>query len=206
MTKKFLLNAAIFAAFGLMALFCTSLSGCKADEETPVSDNSLRIAQETLNDTIVFYAKAMMGTTDLTKLDGGCPVKFYFSWKEIGDTLTLKIPDFHVGRMPFHLSFSIDLTFLNSNDWEKEEYPGDGWIKFTGDGGVSTFGEQKSERGTVTGYFNTETKEITLETVFNLAGVTLNVYQQETDYDRLKSYDEDLAKYQQALWNAQQGS
>ncbi|MDR0768319.1 MAG: DUF4903 domain-containing protein [Dysgonamonadaceae bacterium] len=199
MTKKVLLKPAIFAVFGLTVLLCISFAGCKTDDEIIGYASRLRTARETLQDSIVLSAHATMNGTNLTKLERGCPVKFYFSWIN-GDTVNLQIRDFHVGKMPLSLSFSINLKFMDLNDWDKDEYTGSGWIKFVGDGGVSTMsGTERDGNGIVTGYFNANTKEIEFVTDFNVASVTLDVYQQSIDFGRMANYNDELAEYESAL-------
>ncbi|MDR0733539.1 MAG: DUF4903 domain-containing protein [Dysgonamonadaceae bacterium] len=188
MQKKLLLAAITIAAF-----FYLNLSGCKADEET-ISPR-LHAARETLQDSIVFYARAMTGNVNLTQLDSGCPVKYYFSWRD-GETMNLQIRNFKVGKMPL-ISFSIDLKFMELNDWEKDEYAGEGWIKFTGSGGISTVnGAENDGNGIVTGYFNANTKDMEFVTDFNVMTVTLDVYRQPVDFGRMDTYEEDVARYE----------
>ena len=200
----------IFLAFNLTILFCLGFSGCKADEEIvqePVTDNLLRIARESLQDSIVFYAKAMMGAVDRTRLEKGCPVKYFFSWKS-EEVMNIQIRGFSVGNMPVTIWYFIDVKFMKLNTWEKQEYPGSGWVKFQGSLGKTfqkTYVTQeemeaaKSTGGHSTGYFNAETKEMEFTTNFNAAGMSTDVYRQAIDYSRMATYDEDFAQYERDL-------
>lgn len=189
-------------------LFCTVFPACKADEEItqePVADESLRIARESLQDSIVFNARAMMGTVNKTLLERGCPVKYHFKWRD-DETLNMQILHFTVGKMPLTISFTINLKFMQLNTWEKQEYTGSGWIKFQGFSGVTvmnanTDGYEDGEggSGTVTGYFNAETKEIEFVTAFNVMNVTTDVYLQTIDYSRMATYEEDFRQYEEDL-------
>jgi hypothetical protein len=203
---KFLLRS--FLAFNLMILFCVVFPSCKADEEItqdPVADESLRIARESLQDSIVFYARAMMGAVNKTLLERGCPLKYYFSWKD-EETMNLQIRHFTVGKMPLTISFSINLKFMELNTWEKQEYTGSGWIKFQGDKGVTIananadgYEDTGGGNGFVTGYFNAETLEIEFVTAFNVMNMTTDVYQQTIDYSRMATYEEDFRQYEEDL-------
>ncbi|MDR0743457.1 MAG: DUF4903 domain-containing protein [Tannerella sp.] len=184
------------------------LPGCKADEDTvtkPVTDNRRQIAREALQDSIVFYARAMMGTVNKTLLEQGCPVKYYFSWKD-DETMNVQIRHFTVGVMPLTISFSINLKFMELNTWEKKEYPGSGWVKFSGDKGVTIananadgYEDDEGGNGFVTGYFNAETQEIEFATVFNMMNMSTDVYLQKIDYSRMATYDEDFAQFERDL-------
>ena len=203
---KFLLKG--FLAFNFTILFCLCFSGCKADEEIvqePVTDNRLSIAKESLRDSIVFYARAMMGTVNKTLLESGCPVKYYFKWKDDG-MLNMQILHFRVGVMPLTISFTINLKFMELNTWEKKEYQGSAWMKFQGYNGITIananadgYEDAEGGNGTVTGYFNSETKEIEFVTNFGVMNMTTDVYQQKIDYSRMATYDEDFAQYERDL-------
>ncbi|MDR0560152.1 MAG: DUF4903 domain-containing protein [Prevotellaceae bacterium] len=197
-----------FLAINLTVLFCTAFSGCKADEEitqTPVADESLRIARESLKDSIVFNARAMMGTVNKTLLERGCPVKYYFKWKT-DETVNMQIIHFTVGKMPVTISFSINLKFMQLNTWEKQEYTGAGWIKFQGANGITImnantdgYEDGTGGAGTVTGYFNAETKEMEFVTSFNVMNMSTDVYLQKIDYSRMATYEQDFRQYEEDL-------
>lgn len=63
------------------------------------------------------------------------------------------------------INFKCDVQTMQLNTWEKDEYPGAGWIKFYGEDG-STWGEEKdgtpanAKGSSVKGYYNTDTHQI----------------------------------------------
>ena len=187
--------------------FVFALGACSSDEEitnTPVTDSYLSQAKSILKDSIVFNAKAWQGTVNKTRLESGCPVKYHFSWK--GDTMTLQIKAFSVGSMPLRIWFVVNCKFMQLNSWEKDEYTGDGWIKFEGSGGNTTYLALTTEyadgtggSGTVTGYLNVLTKEIEFETNFNVMNFSTQVYQQKIDYSRMANFDAEFAQYEKDL-------
>ncbi|MDR0574194.1 MAG: DUF4903 domain-containing protein [Tannerella sp.] len=208
MSAEKLIQKGVFAFSLMTILFCAAFSGCKADEDItkePVAGELLRIARESLQDSIVFYARAMMGTVNKTLLEQGCPVKYHFKWRS-EDTLNMQIHNFTVGKMPVVISFSINLKFMQLNTWEKNEYLGSDWIKFQGSKGISVVNANTDEyedggggSGTVTGYFNAETKEMEFVTSFNVMNFSTDVYLQKIDYSRMATYDEDFRQYEEDL-------
>lgn len=198
--------------FTVMAfvLFCSVFPSCTDDEEitqTPVMDKYLEVARETLQDSIVLNATAMMGTVNKTLLDEGCPLKYYFEWKG-QDSLRMEIRNFSVGKMPVRIWFSIYLSFMKLNTWEQEEYGGEdsAWVKFQGTSGVTTinaitdaYEDGTGGAGTVTGYFNAKTNEIEFVTNFYVMNMSADVYQQTIDPSRMGTYDEDFAQYEEDL-------
>jgi len=202
-------NNFLFAVIALVQL-CLVFTACTDDEEisqTPVLDEYLKVAKNTLQDSIVLNATAMMGTVNKTLLEEGCPLKYYFEWST-EDTLNMQIRNFSVGKMPVHIWFSVNLKFMQLNTWEKEEYGDEdsGWIKFQGTSGVTTINSTTNEyddgeggAGTVTGYFNAKTNEIEFVTNFYVANMSADVYQQEIDLSRIETFDEEFAKYEEDL-------
>lgn len=202
-------NNFLFAVIALV-LFCLVFPSCTDDEEitqTSVLDEYLEVARETLQDSIVLNATAMMGTVNKTLLDEGCPLKYYFKWST-KDTLNMQIRNFSVGKMPVRIWFSVNLKFMQLNTWEKEEYGDEdsGWIKFQGISGVTTINTTTDEyedgeggAGTVTGYFNAKTDEIEFVTNFYVMNMSADVYQQEIDLSRMATFEEDFAQYEDDL-------
>lgn len=148
----------------VVLLFSTVFISCSSDEEITQespSEEYVDKAKTILTNEIVLSTKAWMGTVDKTHLESGCPTKFNFNWNDDG-TMTLTLNDFHVGSMPFNITFKCKNKFMKLNTWEKDEYKGDGWVKFKGTDGVvsttSTDEDYKSGSGaTVNGYLNVNT-------------------------------------------------
>ena len=206
-------NKFLFAV-ALTVMCCTTFFSCTADEELtqkPVSDEYISIAREILQDSIVVNATAMQGTVNKTLLDEGCPLKYYLKWKsETSDMLNIQLKGFSVGKMPVTIWFSINCKFMQLNTWEKEEYTGDGWIKFQGTGGSTRYtGNQNDEEGSyesgdggagsVTGYFNAKTNEIEFVTNFNVMNMSSDVYLQKVDPTRIDRFETDFAQYEKDL-------
>lgn len=191
-----------------MVLISFILFSCKDDEEItkePVSNEYVKTAKEILKDSVVLSARAMMGTVNKTLLECGCPVKYFFEWRN-NDTLNIQIRSFTVGNMPLRIWFSCSTKIMKLNTWEKDEYPGSGWIKFKGTGGVTDINSLQNdfEKGTegpgiVIGYFNVYTDSIEFITDFNVENMTTEVYLQEIDTTRMATYKEDFASYEDSL-------
>ena len=203
--KKFLM---MLIAVALTMLSCAIFFSCTADEEitkTPVSESYISDAKELLQDSIVLNATAMQGTVNKTLLDEGCPLKYYFNWKG-DDILNLQIREFCVGKMPLTIWFNIDVKFMQLNSWEKEEYKGEGWIKFQGDGGKTVYTaidedyeDGNGGAGNVTGFLNVKTREIEFVTSFNVMNMSSDVYLQKIDPTRMDRFEEDFAQYEKDL-------
>lgn len=197
----------LFVAFSAM-LCCMCFFSCSADEEntkTPVSDNYIAAARELLQDSIVLNATAMQGTVNKTLLDEGCPLKYYLNWRS-KDTLNIQIRKFSVGKMPVTIWFNINCKFMQLNTWEKDEYTGEGWIKFQGTGGNTVYtaideGYEDGDggAGTIQGYLNVKTKEIEFVTNFNVMNMSSDVYLQKIDPTRMANFDEEFAEYERKL-------
>lgn len=200
-------------------------TSCTSDEaitQMPVTDTEVAVAREYLQDTIVFHARSMQGTVNKTVFKGGCPLRYRFKWLD-DRTMQMNIDSFTVGRMPVVIWFSINAQFMQLNKWEKDEYPGEGWIKFQGTRGSTSYlpsdagkpGDEDENTGsggagTVQGYFNTKTHEIEFSTVFNVMNMTSDVFPQILDKEKnkeaLKNFNADFQKYQEALeWYHQHG-
>lgn len=197
----------LFVAFSTL-LCCMFFFSCSADEEnaqTPISDNYLSVARELLQDSIVLNATAMQGTVNKTLLDEGCPLKYYLNWRS-QDTLNIQIRKFSVGKMPVTIWFTVNCKFMQLNTWEKDEYTGDGWIKFQGTGGKTVYTaidegyeDGNGGAGTVQGYLNVKTKEIEFVTNFNVMNMSSDVYLQKIDPTRMANFDKEFAEYERKL-------
>ena len=147
----------------LVATLAFGLSSCNSDnglENKPVSENIIVKAKEMLNGDIVLGSHATVNGVNKTLLKTGAPVKFNFLWDEKqADAFTLSIIDFHVGSMPFTINFKTLVHVTELNSFEKQEYKGDGWIKFKGNNGsifiVGLSGQEaKADGSFIQGYYN----------------------------------------------------
>lgn len=196
----------ILVAFSAL-LCCTFFFSCSEEENSkePISDEYLSVARELLQDSIVLNATAMQGKVNKTLLDEGCPLKYYLSWRS-QDTLNIQIRKFSVGKMPVTIWFTVNCKFMQLNTWEKDEYSGEGWIKFQGTGGKTVYtaideGYEDGDggAGTVQGYLNVKTKEIEFVTNFNVMNMSSDVYLQKIDPTRMAKFDEEFAEYERKL-------
>jgi len=193
------------SAFFLFILLGGIYFSCTDDEDIESSDvNSeyLKAAKTILKDSIVLNATAMMGTVNKTCLDEGCPLKYFFEWRE-NDSLNIQLREFSVGKMPVTIWFSVNVKFMNLNSWEQDEYTDKGWIKFKGSGGITNYTGDAEDyedgsggSGSVKGYFNGITNEIEFVTSFNVMNMSADVFQQGIDLTRMATYDADFAQYE----------
>lgn len=210
--------------FFLILFFSIVICSCTSDEEIaqkPVINTYINIAQEYLQDTIVFHARAMQGTVNKTVFKGGCPLRYRFKWID-DQNVNMALDSFTVGRMPVVVWFNIKCKFMQLNTWEKDEYKGDGWIKFQGTGGTIQYSPSEAGdlndssntgtggAGSVTGYFNANTHEIEFSVNFNVMNMSSDVFPQVLDKEKnkeaLKTFNADFKKYQEALeWYHQHG-
>jgi hypothetical protein len=203
----------------LLLVLCAGLFSCGDDERNdpePEPDTDyFAMAQELLQDSIVLNAHAMMSIVNKTKLPEGCPLKYYFTWRDDG-LLRIELKNFSVGKMPLTIWFSINVKFMQLNTWEKQEYTGEGWLKFKGEKGLtsySPFGHDiqyeagTGGNGTVTGYLNALTGRIEFTTDFNVMLVQAYVFEQTIDKSRVYRYDEEFRKYEEDLikWKEEHG-
>lgn len=197
-----------FLLLCLIMLSGTTFFSCTADEEivqTPVSEDYKGKAKEMLTDSIVFYTRAMQSTVNKTLLEEGCPVKYFFEWRD-GDVVNVQIRNFSVGKMPVRIWYSINCKLMQLNTWEKDEYTGEGWIKFQGSGGVTDYtGEADGYTdgnggdGYTTGYLNVLTKELEMACNFNVMLMQSSVYRQTIIYSRIDTFEADFAQYEKDL-------
>jgi hypothetical protein len=211
-------NRNVFS-FALLLLLCAGLFSCKDDEknnpEPEPAPDYFAMAKELLQDSIVLNAHAMMSTVNKTLLPEGCPLKYYFTWRDDG-LMRIELKNFSVGRMPVRIWFSVNVKFMQLNTWEKEEYTDEGWLKFKGTKGVTSFQPSSHESlyeagtggdGNVIGYLNVVSKRIEFTTDFNVMLVQAYVFEQTIDKSRVYRYDEEFQKYGEDLakWKAEHG-
>lgn len=185
-----------------VAISCSSDDSLTQDH--PSSDLT-ETAKTILNGDMVLSTKAWMGNTDKTHLEGGCPTVFNFKWNDDG-TMTLALNDFHVGSMPFNITFKCKNKFMKLNSWEREQYGNDGWIKFEGKDGVvnttSTDQDYKSGSGsTVQGYLNVKTHQIQFIVDYNMMTVTSQCPMQTIDKNRINNFAAEFEQYEKDLAN-----
>lgn len=189
------------------------LSCEKDDQDAPADVNDIELAKEILKGDIVLSTTATLQGVDKTLLDGGCPSMFTFTWNKTdlwtpsdpGIVMLLKLDEFIVGTMPMAVWFFVEAKFMELNKWEKEEYTGDGWLKFKGNNGVSTSSDGTNmddidgAGGSVIGYINVQTKEVEFLIDFNMLNVRSHSFLQKIDPARLDGYEEELADYEKRL-------
>lgn len=208
--NKIKLFALIFAvAFGTVMF-----SACSSDEEItqePPAQESVNKAREFLTGDIVLSTKAKMGSEDKTHLANGCPTIFNFTWNEDG-TMTILLDNFHVGAMPFNITFKCRTKSMKLNTWEKDEYAGSGWIAFKGkDGSVSTTSDipdqQKGSGASVDCFYNVDTHQIQLIVNYNMMNVRSDAFLQTIDKERINNWQAEFDKYQEDLeqWKKDHG-
>ena len=157
-----------------------------------------------MNGEIVLSTKATMSGVDKTLLPNGCPTKFSFDW--VNDkTMKLSLDGFTVGNMPLTIYFLCQCKFMQLNSWEKDEYKGDGWIKFKGKDGSVT-GNPKDDSGVqqgsgagVEGYLNVKTNQITFIVDYNMMNVRSECFLQTIDKNRINNYEAEFAQYEKDL-------
>lgn len=197
----------IIWALCLMTFLSVGFSSCSSDdslEKKEPSDEYVEQAKNILNGEIVLSTKATMNGVDKTLLPNGCPTKFKFEWLD-GKTMKLTLDGFTVGNMPMTIYFNCECKFMQLNSWEKDEYKGDGWVKFKGkDGAVRGDPKDNSavERGSgakVEGYLNVKTQEIEFIVDYNLMNVRSKCFIQKIDKNRINTYEADFKQYEKDL-------
>ena len=188
-----------------MAVAMPCLTSCSSDDDIKAPEQSnIDKAKELLNGEIVLSTRATMNGVDKTLISSGCPTKFGFTWKEDG-RMTVSLREFHVGTMPFAVTFICATDVMNLNSWEKDEYTGEGWVKFFGkDGMVSSHGDEASDNqqgsgATIQGYVNVLTKEIEFIVDYNMMNVRTETFLQIINKDRINHFDEEFAQYEKDL-------
>lgn len=192
----------------LCGLFATvlGLTSCSSDNNLEQKDPNVEYvnaAKNILNGDIVLSTKATMNGVDKTLLPNGCPTKFSFEWEK--DSMQLSLKGFTVGNMPLIVYFSCKCKFMQLNSWEKDEYKGEGWVKFKGkDGNVTgdpkdNSGVQKGSGAGVDGYLNVKTKEIIFIVNYNMMNVRSECFLQTIDKSRINNYAAEFAQYEKDL-------
>lgn len=190
-------------------------ASCSSDEkisDTPLPNEYITTAHSILDGDIVLSTKATMSGVDKTHLASGCPTKFNFRWNEDG-TMTISLVDFTVGTMPFAVTFRCKTKFMNLNSWEKDEYPGNGWVKFQGkEGNVTTVGDdtndnQQGSGASVDGYLNVQTNEVEFIINYNLMNVRTETFKQIINKSRINNFEAEFAQYEKDLaqWKKEHG-
>ena len=195
----------IFWAF-VSCMLMLSLASCESDDsitkEAP-EEAYIQKAREILQGDIVLSTKATMNGVDKTHLPDGCPTKFNFTWKD-EKNMVLKLTDFTVGSMPFAISFVCANKFMKLNSWEREEYTGEGWVKFLGkDGNVTNNTDnndtQQGSGATVQGYMNVITNKVEFIIDYNMMNVRSECFLQEINKERIKNYEAEFAQFEKDL-------
>lgn len=190
----------------LLTVTVLGLSACSSDDNLEQKDPNVEYVNEAkkiLNGDIVLSTKATMAEVDKTLLPNGCPTKFNFKWEK--DSMQLSLNGFTVGNMPLIIYFSCKCKFMQLNSWEKDEYKGEGWMKFKGKDGNVT-GDPKDDSGVqqgsgagVEGYLNVKTNQITFIVNYNMMNVRSECFLQTIDKSRIKHYEEDFKRYEEEL-------
>ena len=190
-----------------VAVSAMLFTACESDnsitDETP-EETLIEKAQNFLTGDIVLNTKATKGGIDKTLLPGGCPTLFSFTWNKEGQVV-IALRDFHVGTMPFAITFLCRCKIMQLNYWEKNDYPEEGWIKFFGrEGNVSTNGDEQQDNqegsgASVLGYYNVETHQIEFIIDYNMMLVRTETLLQEVDKSRTPNFKEEFAKYEKEL-------
>ena len=200
----------LYFLFSLLMATVIGLSSCESDDSLtnePPAQEYIDKAKEILVGDLVLSTRATMSGVDKTLLESGCPTKFNFSWREDG-TMVLDLSDFTVGAMPFAITFRCATKFMQLNGWEKDEYPGSGWVKFVGtDGNVTTSGDdaadnQEGSGARVDGFLNVDTKQVEFIVDYNMMNVRTETFLQEIDKSRIDRFEEEFAQYEKDLEEA----
>ena len=181
---------------------------CSSDEELKRADADINLVNEAksfLQGDIILNTHAFMGNVNKTLLPTGCPTKFNFTWSNTDpQSFTISLLDFTVGKMGMIINFNCAVKTMQLNSWEKNEYKGEGWIKFYGENGsVSGTDNEgvpsKAMGSTVKGYYNVMSHQINFIVNYNMMNVRSECFRQTIDKNRIKTYDEDLKKYEEDL-------
>ena len=173
----------LYFLFSLLMATVIGLSSCESDDSLtnePPAQEYIDKAKEILVGDLVLSTRATMSGVDKTLLESGCPTKFNFSWREDG-TMVLDLSDFTVGAMPFAITFRCATKFMQLNSWEKDEYPGSGWVD---------------------GFLNVDTKQVEFIVDYNMMNVRTETFLQEIDKSRIDRFEEEFAQYEKDLEEA----
>lgn len=179
---------------------------CSDDDkvtQTPPAEEYMDKARELLTGDIILSTKATLNGVDKTLLSSGCPTKFSFTWKDtINNTAKISLLGFSVGNMPLTIYFYVDAKFFQLNTWEKDEYPGEGWIKFEGKDGITTYQENGSVEGatsngsSIIGYVNVLSNKIEFIIDYNMMNVRTETFMQTIDKTRINRFQEEFKQYE----------
>ena len=193
----------------ILSFLCIFLTvSCSSDEELKRADADIKLVNEAksfLQGDIVLNTHATMGGVNKTLLPTGCPTKFNFTWsKTAPQSFTISLLNFTVGKMGMIINFNCEVKTMQLNSWEKNEYKGEGWIKFYGENGsVSGTDNEgvpsKAMGSTVKGYYNVMTHQINFIVNYNMMNVRSECFLQTIDKNRIKTYNEDFKKYEEDL-------
>ena len=205
MTYSYFRRTSLFVLSFLCVLLTVS---CSSDEELKRADADINLVNEAksfLQGDIILNTHAFMGNVNKTLLPTGCPTKFNFTWSNTDpQSFTISLLDFTVGKMGMIINFNCAVKTMQLNSWEKEEYKGEGWIKFYGENG-SVSGEDakgvpsQATGSIVKGYYNVKTHQINFIVNYNMMNVRSECFQQTIDKNRIKTYEEDFKKYEEDL-------
>ena len=193
----------------VLSFLCVLLTvSCSSDEELKRADADINLVNEAksfLQGDIILNTHAFMGNVNKTLLPTGCPTKFNFTWSNTDpQSFTISLLDFTVGKMGMIINFNCAVKTMQLNSWEKEEYKGDGWIKFYGENG-SVSGEDakgvpsQATGSIVKGYYNVKTHQINFIVNYNMMNVRSECFLQTIDKNRIKTYEKDFKKYEEDL-------
>lgn len=193
---------------GMLAI-AAAFNGCKSDDDTTLSREQTDKAIATLKGDMVVSAKAKVNGVDKTLLDGGAPCLFSFA-QSGEETMIVSQEDFKVGNMPFSICFKIEVSLTPVPSLEKSDFSGDGWVRFSGRRGRiglngqmpdtavdTTIGD--GDGSTLTGYVNTETREIQMQVGYAMSNVSVDIPRQTIDPSRVGNYEAEKDKYNSDL-------
>lgn len=203
MKKCILQNMKYLFIFSFLFL----IASCQSDdnlEKKDTPEDLVAMAHQYLNGDIILGTHATMNGVNKTLLPQGCPTKFNFHWSETDkNVLTIRLENFSVGQMPFSITYYCDVKIIQLNSWEKNEYKGEGWIKFVGEDGYLALGEgvpPRSMKGSaVKGYYNVKTHEINFIVDYNMMNVRSECFLQTIDKSRTSKFDAEFKKYEADL-------
>lgn len=193
--------------FCFVAVLLAGFTSCSSDgslEQKMPAEEYYNEAKNILTGDIILSTKATMNGVDKTLLPNGCPTKFRFEW-ENDKTMKLTLDGFTVGNMPLTIYFLCQCKFMQLNSWDKDEYKGDGWLKFKGkDGNVTgnpkdKSGVQKGSGASVIGFLNVKTHEVTFIVDYNLMNVRSECFLQKINKNRINNYEAEFAQYEKDL-------
>ena len=203
MKKCILQNMKYLFIFSFLFL----IASCQSDDNLEKKDTPeelVAMAHQYLNGDIILGTHATMNGVNKTLLPQGCPTKFNFHWSETDkNVLTIRLENFSVGQMPFSITYYCDVKIIQLNSWEKNEYKGEGWIKFVGEDGYLALGEgvpPRSMKGSaVKGYYNVKTHEINFIVDYNMMNVRSECFLQTIDKARINNYEAEFKQYEADL-------